>query len=134
MRPLTRVADAPGQQPLRDPSALQGTWIGTDTASDELAHGGDPQGIPDNTGPLRLVVHGDRCRWEQRAPDGFHFGAGICRFAGDTLELDQARTDESESAAPMFIHWSVFHGRLTFRVSPGLSPGSWTFHPWRRVG
>jgi TRAP-type C4-dicarboxylate transport system substrate-binding protein len=134
VRSLTRVADAPGQQPLRNPSALQGTWAGTDTAADELAHGGDPGGIADNTGPLRLIVHGDRCRWEQRAPDGFHWGVGACRFAGDTLEIDITRTDEGASASPLFVHWSVFRGRLTFRTSPGFSPGNWAFHPWRKVG
>jgi TRAP-type C4-dicarboxylate transport system substrate-binding protein len=134
VRPLTRIADAPGQQRLRNPSALQGTWAGTDTAADELAHGGDPGGIADNTGPLRLIVHGDRCRWEQHAPDGFHWGVGRCRFAGDTLEIDQTRTDEGESPFPLFVHWSVFRGRPTFRASPGFSPGNWAFHPWRKVG
>jgi TRAP-type C4-dicarboxylate transport system substrate-binding protein len=134
VRPLTRNADAPGQQPLSNPSALQGTWAGTDTAADELAHGGDPGGIADNTGPLRLIVDGERCRWEQRAPDGFHWGVGTCRFAGDTLEIDQTRTDQGASAFPLFIHWSVFRGRLTFRASPGFSPGNWAFHPWHKVG
>jgi TRAP-type transport system periplasmic protein len=132
-RPLTRVAGAPGQQPLRNPSSLQGTWAGTDTAADELAHGGDPGGIADNTGPLRLIVRGARCRWEQHAPDGFHWAVGTCRFAGDTLEFDQTMTDGGPGF-PLFIHWSVFRGRLTFRVSPGFSPGNWAFHPWRKVG
>jgi TRAP-type C4-dicarboxylate transport system substrate-binding protein len=134
VRPLTRAADAPGQQPLRNPSVLQGIWAGTATVADELAHGADPTGIPDNSGPLRLIVHGNRCRWEQRAPDGLNWGVGTCRFSGDTLEIDEERADGNESPAPFFVHWSVFRGGLTFRVSPGFSPEDWTFHPWRRVG
>jgi len=34
----------------------------------------------------------------------------------------------------MFLHWSVFHDRLTFRRAPGFSPEVWAYHPWRKVG
>jgi hypothetical protein len=34
----------------------------------------------------------------------------------------------------MFLHWSVYHDRLTFRTTPGLSAESWTYHPWHKVG
>ncbi len=134
VRPLARVADAPGQQALENPQALQGSWASDPTAADVIARHDDPNGIRDNTGPLRLTVHGSRCRWTQHAPDGYHWGVGTCRFAGDTIELDLTRTDDSASPAPMFLHWSVFHDRLTFRRAPGFSPEVWAYHPWRKVG
>jgi hypothetical protein len=90
-QPLTRVGDAPGQRPLENPAMLQGAWVSDPTSADVLAHHDDPNGIAGNTGPLRLTVHGNRCRWTQHAPDGDHWGLGTCRFAGDTLEFDQAR-------------------------------------------
>jgi TRAP-type C4-dicarboxylate transport system substrate-binding protein len=130
-RPLVRVGDAPGQQPLENPAAIQGTWVTNVTGADEIAHGGDKEDIPDNTGPLRLTVRGTHCRWTQHAPDGDHSGVGICRFAGDTFEFDKTPLSES---IPSFLNWSVFHGRLTFRQAPGFSPSEWTFHPWRKVG
>jgi TRAP-type C4-dicarboxylate transport system substrate-binding protein len=129
VRPLVRVGDAPGQQPLQNPAAIQGTWASNPTAADEVARH-DPGSIADNTGPVRLTVHGDRCRWTQYAPDGNHSGIGICRFAGDTFEFDKTPLSES---IPTFLHWSVFHDRLTFRRAPGFSPSEWTFHPWRKV-
>jgi TRAP-type C4-dicarboxylate transport system substrate-binding protein len=133
-RPLARVAAAPSQQPLQNPAAIQGTWVTNATGADLVAYGEDPAAIPDNTGPLRLTVHGRRCRWTQHAPDGVHWGVGTCRFAGDTLEFDNTRTDENPEPPPFFLHWSVFHDRLTFRQAPGLSPETWAFHPWRRIG
>jgi TRAP-type transport system periplasmic protein len=133
MRPLARVAAAPRQQPLENPAAIQGTWVTNPTGADLVAYGEDPAGIPDNTGPLRLTVRGHHCRWTQHAPHGVRWGVGTCRFAGDTLEFDNARTDAG-GPVPFFLHWSVFHDRLTFRQAPGLSPETWTFHPWRRVG
>jgi TRAP-type C4-dicarboxylate transport system substrate-binding protein len=133
VRPLTRVGDAPGQQPLENPRAIQGTWAGNATAADVIAHHGDPNGIADNTGPLRLTVHGTRCRWTQHAPDGNHYGVGTCRFAGDTIELDMTRTDSGPSSVPFFLRWSVFHDRLTFRQVPGPSPEAWAYQPWHRV-
>jgi TRAP-type transport system periplasmic protein len=133
VRPLARVADAPGQQPLDNPEVLQGTWAMNATVADAVAHHQSPGGIPDNSGPLRLTLHGNRCRWEERAPDGYHWGVGTCKFAGDTLEFDQTQTDNEGDPGPYFLHWSVFHGRLTFRVAPGVSPGTWTYHPWRKV-
>jgi TRAP-type transport system periplasmic protein len=133
LRPLARVAAAPSQQPLENPAAIQGTWVTNPTGADLVAYGEDPAGIPDNTGPLRLTVRGHHCRWTQHAPHGVRWGVGTCRFAGDTLEFDNARTDAG-GPVPFFLHWSVFHDRLTFRQAPGLSPETWTFHPWRRVG
>jgi TRAP-type C4-dicarboxylate transport system substrate-binding protein len=133
VRPLERVADAPSQQRLRDPAAIQGAWASNVTVAD-YERFGDPSGIPDNTGPLRLTIHGRRCRWTQQAPDGFHWGNGTCRFAGDTLEFDQTTTDGGGPGAPLFLRWSVFHDRLTLRPAPGLSPVVWGYHPWRKVG
>jgi hypothetical protein len=133
VRPLARVGGAPGQQALENPRAIQGSWTGNATAADVISHHDDPSGISDNTGPLRLTVHGSRCRWTQHAPDGDHWGVGRCRFAGDTIELDMTRTDDNASPFPFFLHWSVFHDRLTFRQAPGPSPEAWTYHPWRRV-
>jgi hypothetical protein len=127
--PLVRIAAAPSQQPLENTAAIQGTWVTSATAADVLAHHGDPGSIADNTGPLRLTVHGDRCRWTQHTPDGDNSGAGTCRFAGDTFEFDPA----GANSTPMFLHWSVYHGRLVFHVAPGLSAESWTYHPWRNV-
>jgi TRAP-type C4-dicarboxylate transport system substrate-binding protein len=132
-RPLARVGDAPGQQRLQNPAGLDGVWSYTVTASDYKARRhGDAGGIEDNIGPLRLAIHGERCRWTQRAPDGFHWGNGTCRFAGDTLEFDQAMTDGGEGF-PFFMHWSLFHERLTFRPAPGVSMIDWT-GPWRKLG
>lgn len=133
VRPLVRVGDAPGQQALENPRAIQGSWAGDATAGDVIAHHGDRSGIADNTGPLRLTVHGSRCRWTQHAPDGNHWGVGTCRFAGHTIELDMTRTDDSASPFPFFLRWSVFHDRLTFRQTPGPSPEVWTYRPWRKV-
>jgi hypothetical protein len=133
LRPLARVGAAPSQQPLENPAAIQGTWVTNATGGDLFAHGGDPAAIADNTGPLQLTVRGRHCRWTQHAPDGYHWGVGTCRFAGDTLEFDNARTDDNPEPVPFFLHWSVFHDRLTFRQAPGFSPETWTFHPWRRV-
>jgi TRAP-type C4-dicarboxylate transport system substrate-binding protein len=132
-RPLTRVTDAPGQQALENPRAIEGSWAGNATAGDVITHHGDPNGIADNTGPLRLTVHDRRCRWTQHAPDGDHWGVGTCRFAGDTIELDMKRTDDSASPFPFFLRWSVFHDRLSFRQTPGPSPEAWTYRPWRKV-
>jgi TRAP-type C4-dicarboxylate transport system substrate-binding protein len=132
-RPLARIADAPGQQPLENPAVLQGSWVTDPTAADVVAHHDDVNGISDNTGTLRLTVRGSRCRWTQHAPDGDRWGVGACRFAGDTLELDQTRTDDNLSPSPQFLRWSVYHGRLTFRQAPGFSPEAWTYHPWRKV-
>jgi hypothetical protein len=133
VRPLTRLGDAPGQQALESPRAIQGSWAGDATAADVIAHHDDPNGIADNTGPLRLTVHGSRCRWTQHAPDGDHWGVGTCRFAGDTIELDMRRTDDSASPFPFFLRWSVFHDRLTFRQVPGPSPEAWAYQPWHKV-
>jgi TRAP-type C4-dicarboxylate transport system substrate-binding protein len=133
VRPLARVADAPSQQPLENPAVLQGAWVANPTAADVIDHGGNPASIPDNTGPLRLAVHGSHCRWTQHAPDGDNWGVGTCRFAGDTLELDLTRTDDNASPTPMFLRWSVYHRRLTFRQAPGFSPEEWTYQPWRKV-
>jgi TRAP-type C4-dicarboxylate transport system substrate-binding protein len=130
VRPLVRVGDAPGQQPLENPAAIQGTWVTNVTAADEIAHGGHKEDIPDNTGLLRLTVRGSHCRWTQHTPDGVSSAVGICRFAGDTFEFD--RTPRSDSI-PTFLDWSVYHGRLTLREAPGFSPSEWTFHPWRKV-
>jgi TRAP-type C4-dicarboxylate transport system substrate-binding protein len=132
-RPLARIGDAPSQQALENPSAIQGSWAGDATAADVINHHDDPSGISDNTGPLRLTVHGSRCRWTQHAPDGDHWGVGRCRFAGDTIELDMRRTDDNASPTPFFLRWSVFHDRLTFRQAPGPSPEAWTYRPWRKV-
>jgi TRAP-type C4-dicarboxylate transport system substrate-binding protein len=130
VRPLVRIGDAPGQQPLENPAAIQGTWATNVTASDEIAHHGDPGSIADSTGPLQLIVHGNRCRSTQHTPDGVSSAVGSCRFAGDTFEFDKTPLSDS---TPIFFHWSVFHGRLTFREAPGMSPREWTFHPWRKV-
>jgi hypothetical protein len=129
-RPLVRIGGAPGQQPLENPAAIQGTWVSNPTAADVTAHHGDPGSIADNTGPLRLTVEGDRYRWIQHAPDGDNSAVGTCRFAGDTVEFDGAASDST----PMFLHWSVYHDRLTFRTTPGLTAESWTYHPWHKVG
>jgi TRAP-type C4-dicarboxylate transport system substrate-binding protein len=129
VRPLVRVGDAPGQQPLENPAAIQGTWATNPTAADEIAHH-DPGAIADSTGPLRLTVHGNRCRWTQHTPNGFSSTVGICRFAGDTFEFDETPLSDH---IPTFLHWSVFHDRLSFRSAPGFSPSEWTFHPWRKV-
>lgn len=128
-RPLVRVGDAPGQQRLENPAAIQGTWITNPTAADEIAHH-DPGEIADSTGPLRLTVHGNRCRWTQDTPDGIGSNFGICRFAGDTFEFDATPLSDH---IPSFLHWSVFHDRLSLRSAPGFSPLEWTFHPWRKV-
>jgi TRAP-type C4-dicarboxylate transport system substrate-binding protein len=133
VRPLARVADAPGQQTLENPRAIQGSWAGEASAADVIAHHDDRSGIRDNTGPLRLTVQGSRCRWTQHAPDGDHWGVGTCRFAGDTIELDMRRTDDSASPFPFFLYWSVFHDRLSFRQAPGPSPEVWAYHPWRKI-
>jgi TRAP-type transport system periplasmic protein len=133
LRPLARADAAPSQQPLENSAAIQGTWVTNATAADLIEHAhsqGDARG---NSGPLRLTVHGSHCRWTQHAPDGEHWGVGTCRFAGDTLEFDNARTDDNPTPVPFFLHWSVFHDRLTFRQAPGFSPETWTFHPWRRI-
>jgi len=132
-RPLVRVGDAPGQQPLENPAAIQGTWVTNVSGADIIAHGGHKGDIRDSAGPLRLTVRGNRCRWTQHAPDGDHSGVGICRFAGDTFEVDT--TPVSSASLPMFFHWSVYHDRLTFRRAPGwFSIWNWTFHPWRKIG
>jgi TRAP-type C4-dicarboxylate transport system substrate-binding protein len=132
-RPLVRVGDAPGQQPLENPAAIQGTWVTNVSGADIIAHGGHKADIRDSTGPLRLTVRGNDCRWTQHARDGDHSGVGICRFAGDTFEFDT--TPVSSASLPMFFHWSVYHDRLTFRRAPGwFSIWNWTFHPWRKVG
>ena len=133
VRPLTRVGDAPGQQALENPRAIQGSWAGTAAAADVIAHHDGRSSIADNTGPLRLTVQGRSCRWTQRAPDGDHWGVGTCRFAGDTIELDMSRTDDNASPFPFFLRWSVFHDRLSFREAPGPSPEAWAYHPWRKV-
>jgi TRAP-type C4-dicarboxylate transport system substrate-binding protein len=133
VRPLERLANAPSQERLENPSALQGVWASNVTVAD-YERFGDPGGIADNTGPLRLTVHGSRCRWTQQAPDGFHWHKGTCRYAGDTLEFDETVTDQGPSGVPLFLHWSVFHDRLTLRPAAGLSPVVWGYHPWRRVG
>jgi hypothetical protein len=132
LRALRRIGDAPGQQRLLDPTPLIGTWKVTVTADDFLAHHADPNGIPDNTGPMTLTVGGARCSWSQRAPSGPSFARGTCRFAGSTLELDWSTTDAKAATAPYFFEWSVFRDRLTLRRSPGFSPDGWVYHPWRR--
>jgi hypothetical protein len=133
-QPLERVQDAPSRQRLENPAALDGIWAGDATAADVIAHHDDPSGISGNTGPLRLRIHDGRFRWTQRTPEGLHWGVGASRFAGDTLELRQARTDDNLSPAPIFLRWSVYHRRLTFRAAPGFSPEAWAYEPWRRVG
>jgi TRAP-type C4-dicarboxylate transport system substrate-binding protein len=133
VRPLARVAGAPSQEPLENPAALQGSWVTNPTAADVVAHHDDVGAIPDNIGPLRLTVHGSRCGWTQHTPRGDHWGVGTCRFAGDTLELDQRRTDDNAAAWPLFLRWSVYHRRLSFRQAPGFSPDVWAYHPWRKV-
>jgi TRAP-type C4-dicarboxylate transport system substrate-binding protein len=134
LRPLARVAAAPSQQPLENPAAIQGTWVSNANGADLVAFGINPAAIPDNTGPLRLTVRGHHCRWTQHAPAGVHWGVGTCRFAGDTLEFDNARNEDNPAPVPFYFHWSVFHDRLTFRQAAGFSPETWTFHPWRRIG
>jgi TRAP-type C4-dicarboxylate transport system substrate-binding protein len=132
-RPLVRIGDAPGQQPLENPAAIQGTWVTDPTAADLIARQ-YPAAIRDSTGPLRITVHGSHCRWTQHTPDGINGGDDICRFAGDTLELDQLPLNAPPAVStPMFLRWSVYHDELTFREAPGLSPAPWTFHPWRKV-
>lgn len=133
VRSLERLANAPSQERLENPSALQGVWASNVTVAD-YERFGDPGGIPDNTGPLRLTVHGSRCRWTQQAPDGFHWHKGTCLYAGDTLEFDETVTDQGPSGVPLFLRWSVFHDRLTLRPAAGLSPVVWGYHAWRRVG
>jgi hypothetical protein len=134
IRPLERVADAPSQEPLENPSALQGAWAANLTPAVMLAHHQDPSSIPDNAGPLTLTVHGSHYRWTQRAPDGFHWGAGGLRFSGDTIEFDERRSDQGPSGARLFLMWSVFHDRLTFRAAPGVSPYMWGYTAWHRAG
>jgi TRAP-type C4-dicarboxylate transport system substrate-binding protein len=134
LRPLARVGDAPGQQPRVDPRPLQGTWTTNATAADVIAHHDDANGIAGNTGPLRLIIRGDRFRWTQMAPDGLHYGVGTLRFAGDTVEVDATRTDGDVSPAPMFFLWSIYKGQLVFHEAPGFSAEAWAYHPWRRVG
>jgi hypothetical protein len=132
-RPLVRVGDAPGQQPLENPAAIQGTWLTDPTAADLIARQ-YPEAIRDSTGPLRLTVDGSRCSWTQHTPDGINGGDGICRFAGDTVEFDPIPINAPPPlSTPTFLLWSVFHRELTFRAAPGLSPAPWTFHPWRKV-
>ena len=132
VRALRRIDDAPGQQRLVDPTPLLGTWKVTITAQDFLDHHADPNGIPDNSGPMTLAIGGSHCSWSQRAPSGPGFARGMCRFAGNTLELDWSATDPKAATAPYFFEWSVFHDRLTLRRSPGFSPDGWAYHPWRR--
>jgi TRAP-type C4-dicarboxylate transport system substrate-binding protein len=136
VRPLKRVSGAPSQERLENPSALQGVWASNLTPADTLAHlhHADPSSDADNTGPLRLTVHGSRYRWTQKAPDGFHWSNGRCRFAGDTLELDETTSSQGGHGAPYFLHWSVFHDRLSLRAAPGVSPYMWGWHAWRKVG
>jgi TRAP-type C4-dicarboxylate transport system substrate-binding protein len=134
VRPLQRVADAPSQERLENPSALQGVWASNLTPADLIAHHQDPSGEVDNMGPLRLTVHGSRCRWTQQTPNVFHWTNGRCRFAGDTLEFDQTTSDQGGGGAPYFLHWSVFHDRLSLRAAPGVSPFQWGWHAWRKVG
>jgi TRAP-type C4-dicarboxylate transport system substrate-binding protein len=132
-RPLVRVGDAPGQQPLENPAAIQGTWVTDPTAADVIARQ-NPGAIRYSTGPLRLTVDGSRCSWTQHTPAGTNGSDGICRFAGDTLELDPLPPNAPPPVStPMFLLWSVYHDELTFREAPGLSPAPWTFHPWRKV-
>jgi hypothetical protein len=131
IRPLRRTGDAPGQQPLVDPSPLFGTWTTTTTARDVAAHHDDVNGIAGNTGPMTLTIGRSRCSWAQQAPDGRHFARGSCRFAGDTLELHWSIAEAHTASAPYFFEWSVFHDRLTLRNSPGFSP-EWTYHAWKR--
>ncbi|MDP9257942.1 MAG: hypothetical protein M3Q31_15510 [Actinomycetota bacterium] len=132
IRALQRRGDAPGQQQLVDPAPLVGRWTTDVTARDMIAHGADPTGIPDNTGPITLAIAATGCSWQQRSPDGPHYSRGRCRFAGRTLELDWTAWDSHSAAAPYFFEWSVFHDRLTLRRSTGFSPEGWAFHPWRR--
>jgi len=132
-RPLPRVSDAPGQRPLQNSAPLQGVWVETVTRADALAHGQDPNGIADNIGLFRLTVRGRSCRLDQWAPYAHHVSVGPCQFAGDTLEFDPTRSDNNTAPAPFFWHWSVYHGRLTFRASPGFSFGNFAYHPWRRL-
>ena len=134
IRPLDRVANAPSQEPLENPSTLQGTWAANLTPAVMLAHHQDPGAIPDNAGPLTLTVRGSDYRWTQRAPDGFHWAVGSLRFSGDTIELDERRTDQGPSGARLFLRWSVFHNRLTFGAAPGVSPYMWGYMAWHRVG
>jgi hypothetical protein len=133
-QPLSRVSDAPGQQPLQNSAALQGVWVENVTRADAVAHGQDPNGISDNIGLFRLTVRGGNCRLDQWAPYAHHWSVGPCQFAGDTLELDPTRSDTTTAPSPMFWHWSVYHGRLSFRVSPGFSGDNFSYHPWRRAG
>jgi TRAP-type C4-dicarboxylate transport system substrate-binding protein len=133
-RPLGRVGDAPSQQPLENASVLQGTWAANLTPAVILAHHQDSSSIPDNAGPLRFTVRGSRFRLTQRAPDGVHWTVGTLRFAGDTIELDAHRNEHGTTSGRVFLRWSVFHGRLTFRAAPGVSPYMYGYMAWHRVG
>jgi hypothetical protein len=133
IHPLERVAEAPSQEPLENPSVLQGTWAANLTPALLLAHHVDPSSIPDNAGPMRLTVHGNHYRWTQQAPDGFHWSVGSIRFAGDTLELDERQSEQGPSGGREFLRWSVFHNRLTFRAAPGTSPYMWGYMAWHRM-
>jgi TRAP-type C4-dicarboxylate transport system substrate-binding protein len=133
VRPLERVADAPGQQRLQNPSALQGVWATDVTPADWSAHHLGPPSSNDS-GPLRLTVRGSHYRITQHAPDGVHWNVGTLRFAGDTIEFDERRNEQGPTGERLFLHWSVFHDRLTFRAAPGVSTFAWGWHPWRKVG
>jgi hypothetical protein len=136
VRPLRRIGDAPGQQPVENAARLEGRWGGKATAADVFAHGGDASAVADNTGPMTFTLHGSRCRWTERTPNGASWYAGMCRFAGDTIEFDVEQTDAGTPPGGLlreFYRWSLFHGRLTFRSTPGFSAEQWTYHPWRRT-
>jgi TRAP-type C4-dicarboxylate transport system substrate-binding protein len=130
VKALARSGDAPGQQPLVNPAPLQGIWKTNVTAADVVAHHGDPNGIADNTGPLRLTIQGSRFRFTQRAPDGFHDQPGTIRYAGDTIELDASGSDST----PVFFVWSVYKNQLTLRPDPIGTLSGWDWHSWQRVG
>ena len=134
VRPLPRVADAPGQQHRINAAPLQGVWTMDVTGADVIAHHDDPAGIAGNTGRLRLTIQGSRFRWTQQAPDGQHFAMGTWSVAGDTLELTSTRTDETTAAAPFFFYWSIYKDHLVLRQAPGFSPEGWAYHPWSRGG
>jgi len=133
VRPLERVSDAPSQQRLESPSALHGVWASKVTSADLIAHHLDPSSEVDNMGPLRLTIRGSHYRWTQQTPNSFHWSNGRCHFAGDTLELDQTTSDGGGHGAPFFLHWSVFHNRLSLRAAPGVSPYMWGWHAWHKV-
>jgi TRAP-type C4-dicarboxylate transport system substrate-binding protein len=130
VKPFVRTGDAPGQQPLANPAPLQGTWATNVTAADVYANHGDPNGIADNTGPLRLTIHGHRFRYTQRTPGGLNIQPGTVRYAGDTIELDAAGPD----SIPDFFAWSVYKNQLTLRPDPISTLSGWDWHPWQRVG